>query len=108
MAAVPQCEGAGSFNKEIYQYMWGPTEFTATGTLLKFDRTHRLHELALPVLFIVGRFDEARPETMLEFQHLIPGSIVEVIEDAAHASMVDQPERFNTAVGKFLGSVEER
>lgn len=108
MAPVPQCEGSGGFNAEIYLYMWGPTEFTATGTLLNFDRTDRLHELTLPVLFIVGRFDEARPETMLEFQQLVPGSIVEVIEDAAHASMVDQPERFNGAVGKFLNSVEKQ
>lgn len=86
--------------------MWGPTEFTATGTLLNFDHTDRLNELQLPVMLIVGRYDLARPETMLEFQRLIPGSVVEVIEDAAHGSMIDQPERFNTVVGEFLASVE--
>ena len=88
--------------------MWGPTEFTATGTLLAYSRTDRLHELELPVMFIVGRYDEARPETMLEFQRLIPGSVVEVVEDAGHRSMEDQPERFNTAVQGFLVGVEAR
>ena len=88
--------------------MWGPTEFTATGTLLDFDRTDRLHELELPVMFIVGRYDEARPETMFEFQRLVPGSVVEIVEDAAHFSMTDQPERFNALVGQFLASVEAR
>jgi proline iminopeptidase len=59
-------------------------------------------------MFIVGRYDEARPETMFEFQRLIPGSVVEVIEDAAHMSMFDQPERFNTVVGEFIAAVEAR
>ena len=107
-AQVPQCDGVPAFNTEVYEYMWGPTEFTATGTLLDFDRTDRLHELELPVMFIVGRYDEARPETMFEFQRLVPGSVVEIVEDAAHVSMTDQPERFNALVGEFLASVEAR
>ena len=102
----PLCEGSGATNVAVYEYMWGPTEFTATGTLLDYSRTDRLHELELPVMFIVGRYDEARPETMLEFQRLVPGSVVEVVEDAGHRSMVDQPERFNTAVQEFLVAVE--
>ena len=106
--AVPQCDGVAGLNREVYEYMWGPTEFTATGTLLDFDRTDRLHELELPVMFIVGRYDLARPETMFAFQRLIPGSVVEVIEDAGHMIMEDQPERFNTVVGQFLASVEAR
>lgn len=104
--AVPQCDGVAGLNREVYEYMWGPTEFTATGTLLDFDRTDRLHELELPVMFIVGRYDLARPETMFAFQRLIPGSVVEVIEDAGHMSMYDQPEQYNTVVGEFLSSVE--
>jgi proline iminopeptidase len=92
----------------VYEYMWGPTEFTATGTLVGFDRLDRLGDIDVPVLFIVGRYDEARPETMFEFQGLIPGSLVEVVEDAGHMSMEDQPERFNMAVQEFLLSVERR
>ncbi len=107
-APVSQCDGVGEFNADVYEYMWGPNEFTATGTLRDFDHTDRLHELQLPVMFIVGRYDEARPETMLDFQRLIPGSVVEVIEEAAHMSMDDQPERYNTVVGEFLSSVEAR
>ena len=40
------------------------SKFYATGNLLSFDVSGRLGELRLPVLFIVGRYDEARPETM--------------------------------------------
>jgi len=44
--------------------MWGAAEFTATGSLRDFDRTDRLGELRLPVLFPAGRYDEAVPETI--------------------------------------------
>ncbi len=36
---LASCENVGSNNDTIYNYMWGPTEFNSTGTLLNFDRT---------------------------------------------------------------------
>ena len=88
----------------LYEYMWGPSEFVSTGTLRDYDRIDRLHELSLPVLFIVGEYDEARPETVREFQELVSGSQVTVIPDAGHLSNWDQPEAFNASVSEF-GSV---
>lgn len=90
----------------LYQYMWGPSEFVSTGTLRDYDQIDRLHELSLPVLFLVGEYDEARPETVREFQKLVSGSQVTVIPDAAHVSNWDQPEAFNAAVSEFLAGVE--
>ena len=48
---------------EVYHRMWGPSEFTMTGTLKDFDCTGRLREITVPTLFTCGRFDEATPET---------------------------------------------
>ena len=53
--------------------MWGAGEFTATGLLRDYDRTDRLGELKLPVLFLAGRHDEAVPETVADFQRRVPG-----------------------------------
>ena len=92
----------------LYEYMWGPSEFISTGTLRDYDRTDRLHELSLPVLFIVGEYDEARPETVRELQKLVSGSQVTVIPDAGHFSMWDQTEAFNASVREFLAGVEGR
>ncbi len=92
----------------LYNYMWGPSEFLADGTLRDYDRIPRLPDLELPTLFLVGEYDEAKPETMREFQSLVPGSLVEVIPDAGHGSMVDQPELFNAAIIDFLAEVEGR
>ena len=99
------CDNVLGFNEKVYNYMWGATEFNATGTLRNFDRTNRLHELKQPVLFIAGRFDEARPETMYKFQKLVPKSKVIIIENAAHHKIIDQPVMFTNAIRSFLNSV---
>ena len=88
--------------------MWGPTEFAATGTLMDFDRTDRLPEIKVPVLFVAGEFDEARPETMYEFQKLLPGSQVAIIEGAGHDKIGDQPTAFTESIRKFLREVENK
>lgn len=102
------CAVRPSGNSGLYQYMWGPSEFVSTGTLRTYDRIDRLPELDLPVLFLVGEYDEARPATVREFQALVPGSVVTVIPDAGHGSNVDQPQAFNAAVKEFLAGVEGR
>jgi proline iminopeptidase len=86
--------------------MWGPTEFTATGTLLNFDRTGQLDEIEEPILFVAGQYDEARPETMYRYQQLAKNARVEIIPDAAHSTMVDQPEKLAEAINGFLKQVE--
>jgi proline iminopeptidase len=102
-----ECDGApmGQF---VYEYMWGPTEFHATGILIDFDATDQLHEIDVPVLFIAGEFDEARPERVAEFQRLIPGSKFTIILDAAHGTFIRKPDEYRNILETFLDSVEEQ
>ena len=102
-----ECDGAPS-GQFVYEYMWGPTEFHATGTLIDFDVTDRLHEIDVPVLFIVGQFDEARPERIAEFQKLIAGAKLTVILDAAHGTLSKKPDEYRTILENFLDSVEKK
>jgi proline iminopeptidase len=99
------CEGA-PWNETIYEYMWGPTEFNVTGTLLDFDVTGRLHEIDAPVLFITGEFDEARPETVAGFQQRVPGARLAVMEGVAHYSLVKDPEGYMGILEEFLDGAE--
>jgi proline iminopeptidase len=101
-----ECQGSKGFNVAIYYYMWGPTEFTATGTLKNFDRTDRLHELKLPVLFIAGEYDEVRAETLFGFQKEVEGAQSAIIPGAGHAKTTDNPDAFFKVLGEFLNSVE--
>lgn len=96
------------FGAELYGYMWGPSEFTGTGTLKSYDRTARLGELKLPVLYTTGEYDEARPSTVTWYQSLTPGAEFALIPGSAHLTSVDAPEAFADSVSRFLREVEGR
>lgn len=101
-----ECDGVRGFNQEVYNFMWGPTEFTATGTLIDFDRTKDLKRIKAPILFVTGEYDEARPETIYEFQALTDHAEVAIVPDAAHMTMIDNPSFVKKVVGDFLSRVD--
>ena len=93
-------------SKFIYNYMWGPTEFTATGTLINYNRVQSLKTIKVPTLFITGEFDEARPVTVRYFQSLVPNSKFVIIEGAGHGTMHDNKSQNISAIKNFLGELE--
>jgi proline iminopeptidase len=94
-------------NLAMLEHMWGPSDFTVTGTLKSFDRTADLGALTMPVLFHCGEFDDARPETVREQAALTPNAEVAIIAGAGHLTMIDAPEHANQAIRNFLARVEE-
>jgi proline iminopeptidase len=93
-----------SGNGIIYNYMWGPSEFRCTGTLKDFDRTASLSEIEVPVLFLTGEFDEARPETINYFNSLVPNSRFEIVPASGHSTLNDNPEDYNRFIKDFLSN----
>lgn len=89
-------------NYFIYNYMWGPTEFTATGTLKTYDSMDKLKKITVPTLFITGEFDEARPSTVRYFGSLVAGSKTVIIKNAGHATMHDNLRANRKAIQDFL------
>lgn len=89
-------------NTFIYNYMWGPSEFRATGTLKNADLTGQLNQITLPCLITCGRFDEAMPQTMMTIANTMPDAEVRVFEDAAHSHHLEQTELYLAAVRSFL------
>lgn len=100
----PECltTAIANVNATIYNQMWGPSEFTATGTLKGYEKAHLLGALRVPVLFTCGEFDEAPPATTRYYSSLIPGSEVAVFPGASHCHLFEQPEPFVAAVRAFL------
>ncbi len=92
----------------VYTTMWGPAEFYVTGNLKDYDRTDRLKDLSLPVLFTAGRHDGATPETTAWYQSLVPGARLIIFENSAHVTMLDEAERYVEEVRSFLQGVESR
>lgn len=90
------------YNPKLYETMWGPTEFNATGTLKDYDSTGRLPKIEVPALFVCGEHDESTPAANEDFASMTPNGEVKVIDDASHTAFLEQRQRFMTAVREFL------
>ena len=91
----------------VYNYMWGPSEFTARGTLKNYDIHQTLKSIKIPVLFTTGEFDEARPQTVKRFSALVPNSTFIVIKGAGHFTSNDNLPALLSAMNKFIKTIEK-
>lgn len=89
-------------NPDVYNTMWGPSEFTVTGKLKNYDLTPRLREIAAPVLLTCGDCDEADVKTVRDFQLHFPNASMAVIPLAAHLHQLERPQIFSAAIRDFL------
>jgi proline iminopeptidase len=93
-------------NAAISAHMWGPNEFMVTGTHKDYDATHRLHELAIPTLFLCGRHDMSRPEETSWYRNLVPGAELVIFEQSSHVPHLEEPERYLNVLRGFLVRAE--
>ena len=93
-------------NGVIYESMWGPTEFLATGSLKTLDLTPLLPKIQTPTLFISGQYDEGTPAAARDFSAMMPKAEVFVVPDASHMPHVEKPELFFNRVRLFLEANE--
>jgi L-proline amide hydrolase len=96
------------FGKQVYETMWGPNEFTVTGTLKDWDVVDRLGEIRLPTLITSGRHDECTPRLVEPLHAGIAGSEWVIFDESAHMPYLEEPERYLQLVGEFLERVEAR
>lgn len=89
-------------NQKIYNFMWGASEFTVTGTLKSFDMTGRLKEIDKPALFTCGRYDEATPEATASYASRVTGAEFHVFEECSHMPGYEAPERYRSKVREFI------
>jgi len=86
----------------VYRLMWGPNEFFPVGTLRYWDVTDQLRAITVPTLITVGRYDEVTPKNAQVLNHEIRDSKCVVFEKSAHASRLEEPERYMEVYGGFL------
>jgi proline iminopeptidase len=99
---------SAGFGRQVYEYMWGPSEFSSTGTLKTFDATPWLREVRVPTLFIAGEFDEATPASTRNFSRLVPGADFVMIPGSGHMTTRDNPDALRSEIRAFLARVEHR
>jgi proline iminopeptidase len=96
----------GNVGTDIYRYMWGPSEFTITGTLKDYERADRLKELNVRVLYTCGRHDYAAPETCVYYRDMTPGSALVIFEGASHMHHVEKTREYLAATGAFIAKTD--
>ena len=101
-------EDMKKLNHQIYNFMWGASEFTVTGTLKNFDATGRLKEIEIPALFSCGRFDEATPEATEYYAELVQDGEFHVFENSSHMPGIEEPEAYVETVREWLNRQELR
>jgi proline iminopeptidase len=87
---------------EIFETMFGPSDFHIVGTIRDWDVLGRLAEIVLPALVLAGRFDECVPEHAWEIHRRIAGSRFELFESSAHLPFIEEPDRFDEVMREFL------
>ncbi len=92
-------------NIELYQYMWGPSEFTVTGTLKDYSRFKDLSSIQQKVLFTCGEFDEAAPWTVEKFSKQVANSKFYVFKGASHEHHLENTEEYLSVVNDFFNSI---
>jgi proline iminopeptidase len=90
----------------VYNHMWGPSEFKATGTLKNLELVEDLYKIKIPSIFICGEFDEATPETTSFYSSKLPGSEFHVIPGSSHMHHAEKEEEFLLIVKDFLTRFE--
>jgi pimeloyl-ACP methyl ester carboxylesterase len=77
--------------------------FCQVDTVAKMDTLDRLHEIACPVLVMVGEQDLGTPPEMAHQIHAnLPNSQLVLIKEAAHIANIEQPGVFNRALTEFM------
>jgi pimeloyl-ACP methyl ester carboxylesterase len=69
------------------------------------DRTAVLKEATVPVLFVMGKYDQAVPvDDSLKQSHLPAVSHIHILENSGHMGMLEEAEKANGILAKFMAA----
>lgn len=80
----------------------------ATNALLGWSVSDRLDRIQCPLLIVSADMDYTPVAFKEAYMRQLPTSQLHVVENSRHATPVDQPEAFNTAVLQFLHTVAQK
>ncbi len=89
----------------VYNYMWGPSEFSCTGMLKGHDSTTLLSGIKVPVLYVCGEYDSGTLEAAKWYESMTPDGEICVLPGCAHNASRERPEEFNAVVRAFAERV---
>lgn len=91
-----------TYNAGIYGYMWGPSEFSITGTLKNYDASSLLPNIKVPTLFTVGEFDEISVQVVKGLADKVPDARFIMFPGSSHMTPWDARIENTKVVREFL------
>lgn len=89
-------------NREIYEKMWGKSEFFGTGTLKDWNVEAKLKNIDVPTLIISGALDESSPRMNQLMNREIKNSEWLLLKKSHHIGYVEETDLVVKTIGNFL------
>jgi proline-specific peptidase len=93
-------------SKVVYRALWGPNEWTPTGTLGDWDVRDRLSEIDVPTLITAGRYDLCTPAILNELNEGLPQARTVVFESSSHTPYLEEAPAYAAELNRFLDDVD--
>ncbi|MEM9243386.1 MAG: proline iminopeptidase-family hydrolase [Pseudomonadota bacterium] len=93
------------FNNDIYQQMWGPSEFHCTGSLASYNRANDLDKINVPACLLCGDQDEVRETTIKKYAEKLQARY-HILPNSTHSTYLEATTTFMARVDQFLQQVE--
>jgi proline iminopeptidase len=92
-------------NAVIYTMMQGPSEFSASGRLLNWDRKKDLKNITVPTLMIGAKYDTMDPKAMEEQSKLVKNGSYLYCPNGSHLAMWDDQQTYMRGVIDWIKTV---
>jgi len=103
---LPLAKMSTAMSREVYETMWGPSEFFGGGNLAAWSAYEWLPNIDVPTLVTCGRCDTVRPERAQAIADRIRGAELVVFEQSGHCAMFDEPDLYFRTLTEFLAEVD--
>jgi len=102
----PVMRAIAHMNRAIYVPMQGPSEMSASGTLVDWDRSQDLGKIKVPTLVIGAGHDTMDPKHMEWMAKQFPKGRFVLCPEGGHMAFYDDPEPYFKGLLAFLKGVE--
>ncbi|MDJ0726037.1 MAG: proline iminopeptidase-family hydrolase [Prochloraceae cyanobacterium] len=90
------------FGLESYSTMVGTDELNYTGNLKDRDDSHLLWDLQVPIWFVCGKNDIARPQRCTKYHKIVPGSEITIFQNSSHSYFDEERTAYSIALNDFV------
>lgn len=101
-------ESLENLNRQIYNYMNGPSEFSILGTLKDWSIRNRLVDIKVPTLFIGSTHNTVDPMQMRWMSLMVDDGRYYHCENGSHLAMWDDRKNYFAGIREFIGDMERR